>query len=67
MLPGTIRKNKLILLDKALFKNFIEVGAYGLYEKEDADLIIERATSDYDGMSRDALGPVIKKIVELNS
>jgi hypothetical protein len=55
------------MLDKALFKNFIEVGAYGLYAKEDADLIIERAKSDYDGMSRDALGPVIKKIVELNS
>ena len=54
MLPGTIRKNKLILLDKALFKNFIEVGAYGLYEKEDADLIIERAKNDYDGMSRDS-------------
>jgi hypothetical protein len=67
MLPGTIRKNKLILLDKALFKNFIEVGAYGLYEKEDADLIIERAKNDYDGMSRDSLEPVIKKIKELNS
>ena len=67
MLPGTIRKNKLIMLDKALFKNFIEVGAYGLYEKEDADLIIERAKNDYDGMSRDSLGPVIKKIKELNS
>ena len=67
MLPGTIRKNKLILLDKALFKNFIEVGAYGLYEKEDADLIIERAKNDYDGMSRDSLGPIIKKIIELNS
>lgn len=67
MLPGTIRKNKLILLDKALFRNFIEVGAYGLYEKEDADLIIERAKNDYDGMSRDSLGPVIKKIKELNS
>ena len=67
MLPGTIRKNKLILLDKALFKNFIEVGAYGLYEKEDADLIIERAKNDYDGMSRDSLGSVIKKIKELNS
>ena len=67
MLPGTIRKNKLILLDKALFKNFIEVGAYGLYAKEDADLIIERAKNDYDGMSRDSLEPVIKKIKELNS
>ena len=67
MLPGTIRKNKLILLDKALFKNFIEVGAYGLYAKEDAELIIERAKNDYDGMSRDSLEPVIKKIKELNS
>ena len=67
MLPGTIRKNKLILLDKALFKNFIEVGAYGLYAKEDADLIVERARNDYDGMSRDSLEPVIKKIKELNS
>ena len=67
MLPGTIRKNKLILLDKALFKNFIEVGASGLYDKEDADLIIERAKNDYDGMSRDSLEPVIKKIKELNS
>ena len=40
---------------------------YGLYEKEDADLIIERAKDDYDGMSRDSLEPVIKKIKELNS
>lgn len=66
MLPGAVRKNKLIMLDKTLFKNFIEVGAYGLYEKEDADLIIERAKNDYDGMSRDALEPIIKKIIELN-
>ena len=66
MLPGMVRKNKLIMLDKTLFKNFIEVGAYGLYAKEDADIIIERARNDYDGMSRDALEPIIRKIQELN-
>jgi hypothetical protein len=54
------------MLDKALFKNFIEVGAYGLYAKEDADLIIERAKGDYDGVRREALEPLIKKILELN-
>ena len=54
------------MLDKALFKNFIEVGAYGLYDKADADLIIQRAESNYDGMSKDALEPIIKRILELN-
>ena len=40
------------------------------YEKaesmEDADLIIQRAESNYNGVSRDALESVIMKILELN-
>ena len=66
VLPGAVQKSKLIMLDKALFKNFIEVGDYGLYDKADADLIIQRAENNYDGVSRDALEHVIKRILELN-
>ncbi len=66
MLPGRIRKEKLKMLDRSLFKDFIGGGAYGLYNKEDTDLIIQRAESNYDGMSREALLPVITRILELN-
>lgn len=66
MLPGRIRKGRLKLLDRSLFKDFAGGGAYGLYDKDDADLIMQRAENDYDGVSRDALDPVIMKIMELN-
>jgi hypothetical protein len=66
VLPGRIRKNKLKMLDRSLYKDFFGGGIYGLYDKEDADLIIQRAESGYDGMSRDALKPVIMRILELN-
>lgn len=66
ILPGRIRKDRLKLLDRSVFKNFSEGGAYGLYDKADADLIIQRAESNYDGMSKDAIEPVIMKLLELN-
>ena len=66
MLPGRIRKGRLKLLDRSLFKDFAGGGAYGMYDKDDADLIMQRAENDYDGVSRDALDPVIMKIMELN-
>lgn len=66
MLPGRIRKGRLKLFDRSLFKDFAGGGAYGLYDKDDADLIMQRAENDYDGVSRDALDPVIMKIMELN-
>jgi hypothetical protein len=66
MLPGRIMKGKLKMLDRSLFRDFAGGGAYGLYDKEDADLIIQRIESNYDGMSLDALEPVIRKILELN-
>ncbi len=66
ILPGRIRKNKLKMLDRSLFKDFAGGGAYGLYDKEDADIIMERAESNYDGMSREALDPLIMRILELN-
>jgi len=66
MLPGRIRKERLKLLDRSLFKDFAGGGAYGTYDKEDADLIIQRAESNYDGMSKDALEPIIMRILQLN-
>lgn len=66
ILPGRVRKEKLKMLDRSLFKDFVSGGAYGLYDKEDADLIIQRAESNYDGMSWDALADVVTKIKELN-
>ncbi len=66
ILPGRIRKDRLKLLDRSLFKDFFGGGAYGTYDKADADLIIQRAESNYDGVSRDALEPLIMKILELN-
>ena len=66
VLPGRISKNGLKALEKSLLREFITGGAYGLYDKEDADIIIRRAESDYDGVSVDALEPVIRKIMELN-
>ena len=66
ILPGRIRKDRLKMLDSSLFKDFVTGGAYGIYDKDDADLIIQRAENNYDGVSRDALEPVIKRILELN-
>ncbi len=66
ILPGRIRKDRLKILDRSLFKDFFGGGAYGLYDKADADLIIERAESNYDGVSKDALEPLIARIKELN-
>ena len=66
MLPGRVRKGKLNILDRSVFKDFFGGGVYGLYDKEDADIIIQRAESNYDGMSRDALTPVVMRIMELN-
>jgi len=66
ILPGRVRKGKLNILDRSVFKNFVEGGVYGLYDREDADIIIQRAASNYDGMSRDAITPVVMKIMELN-
>lgn len=66
ILPGRTGKGRLKLLDRSVFKDFVGGAAYGLYDKKDADLIIQRAESNYDGVSRDALDPVIMKIMELN-
>ena len=66
ILPGRIRRDRLKLLDRSLYKDFFGGGAYGLYDKADADLIIQRAESNYDGMSKDALEPLIMRILELN-
>lgn len=66
ILPGRVRKERLKLLDRSLFKDFITGGAYGMYEKDDADLIMQRAENNYDGMSKEALDPVIRRIMELN-
>ena len=66
ILPGRVRKDRLKMLDRSLFKDFVTGGAYGIYDKDDADLIIQRAENNYDGVSRDALEPVIKRILELN-
>jgi hypothetical protein len=66
MLPGRIRRDKLKMLDKTLYKDFFGGGIYGLYDKEDAELMIQRAESNYDGVSKEALEPLIMKIMELN-
>ncbi|MCQ2563354.1 MAG: flavodoxin domain-containing protein [Mogibacterium sp.] len=66
ILPGRVKKERLKLLDRSLFKDFITGGAYGMYEKDDADLIMQRAENNYDGMSKEALDPVIRRIMELN-
>ncbi len=66
ILPGRIRKDRLKLLDRSLYKDFFGGGAYGTYDKDDADIIMERAESNYDGVSRDALEPIIRRIMELN-
>ena len=66
ILPGRVRKERLKLLDRSLFKDFVTGGAYGMYEKDDADLIMQRAENNYDGMSKEALDPVIRRIMELN-
>lgn len=66
ILPGRIRKERLNLLDRSLLRDFASGGAYGLYDKEDADLIMQRALSNYDGVSWDAIEPIVTKIRELN-
>ena len=66
VLPGRINKNKLKLLEKTLYKDFVTGGAHRLYEKEDADTIVQRAESGYDGMRAAALEAVINRIMELN-
>ena len=49
-----------------MYSNFAGGEAQGLYDREDAALILERAENNYDGVSRDALDPVIMRIMELN-
>ena len=66
VLPGRINRNKLKMLEKTLYKDFVTGGAHRLYEKEDADTIVQRAESGYDGMRAAALEPVINRIMELN-
>ena len=66
ILPGRFNKNKLKIMDRSLFSNFAGGEAQGLYNINDAALILERANNNYDGMSRDALYPVIRRILELN-
>lgn len=66
ILPGRIRKDRLKLLDRSLYKDFFGGGIYGLYDKEDAEFIIQRAECNYDGVRKDALDPVIMRILELN-
>lgn len=66
VLPGRIVKSRMKFLDRSLYKDFFGGGAYGLYDKADADLIIQRAESNYNGMSKDALEPLIARILELN-
>ena len=66
MLPGRIRRDRLKLLDRSVFNSFIEVEVYGLYDREEAERIVRRTADNYDGMSRDALEPVIRRIQELN-
>lgn len=66
MLPGRIRRDKLKILDKPMFNSFMEVQAYDIYTRGDADIILRRAMENYDGVRRSALDPIIRRIEELN-
>ena len=62
ILPGKIDRNRLKRLDKAQFDKFL-VDAERIYGMETAQLILRRATEDYNGIDSKALSPVIDEIL----
>lgn len=62
ILPGRINKSGLKMLDKPIFDKFL-IDAERQYGKETAELINERAESNYNGISAAALEPIIQEIL----
>ena len=62
ILPGKIDRSKLKRLDKPQFDKFL-VDAERIYGIETAQLILRRATEDYNGLDSKALQPVIDEIL----
>ena len=62
ILPGKIDRSKLKRLDKPQFDKFL-LDAERIYGMETAQLILRRATEDYNGIDSKALEPVIEEIL----
>ena len=62
IIPGRIDRNRLRMLDKPQFDKFL-VDAERQYGKETAQLINERAASDYNGVDAAALDPIVRDIL----
>lgn len=62
ILPGRINKSGLKMLDKPIFDKFL-IDAERQYGKETAELINERAESNYNGINAAALEPIIQEIL----
>ena len=64
ILPGQLDPHRMGLIDRTQFRSFLDkIG--GIYEKEDAELIVRRANEGYEGVRRTALLPLIEELKTL--
>lgn len=61
ILPGRINKAGLKRLDRPIFDKFL-VDAGRVYGRETAELINERAASDYNGVNAETIDPIVQEI-----
>lgn len=62
ILPGRINKAGLKRLDRPIFDKFL-VDAGRVYGRETAELINERAASDYNGVNAETIDPIVQEIL----